>query len=763
MLTKGASLWKVYDMNAQKESFDNLELYGRDGSKCITAVELRRDAVDACEMTVFSKNKDGRLSQETKKFRPFIWVEEPTLLDDLKVDYETVELEGDAPLRWIATFGSMDDFKTASKYLRDKTGSNPSDRKAPYHLINNAIQQYLMWTGKTLFKGMNFSDVNRMQVDIETHTSEGFDFPNAEREDDRIIIIAMSDNSGWKEILSTNETDERRMLERFVEIVVERDPDTIEGHNIFNFDLPYIFERAKRKKVKIAIGRDGSVPSVHNSRMMVADRSISYRRYEVFGRHVVDTYFLSRLYDITSRSLQSYGLKAVAKHFGVAAENRTYIAGHEISSAFDSDPETVLKYAADDVTETLAVSDLLSPIYFAQAQMLPMNYQDALVRGNATKIDALLLREYLHRGYGISKPDEPKQFSGGYTDIFVTGVRKNVHHCDIQSLYPSLMLKYSIGPRADELGVFLNLLQVLRDFRISAKQRMREEKNAGRKNYLDALQSTFKILINSFYGYLAFQFGRFSDFEAADKVASEGRKLLKSMIEWIREHGGEPIEIDTDGIYFVPPDYKDAGERRDFEEGLQEDLPKGIQVEFDGEYESMFSYKMKNYALLKQNGEVLMRGAALKSRGLEPFQREIIEDIVKYLLQGREQEIEKLKRDYIEALQRREIPIQKLAKSETLRESPLVYKSKIEGKNRGRNAAYELALKSDREYGAGDQILYYVTGDKKSVAVYSSAKLVSQWDPDNRDENVPYYQGKVEALFKKFREWIPETVQGELF
>lgn len=750
-------------MNDIKESFNNHELYGRDDSEFITAVELCRDADDSCKIAVFSKDEDGRSVQTTENFRPFIWVEEPQLLNDLKVEYEKLELKGEAPLRWIASFRSMADFKTATKYLKDKTGSNPSDRNAPYHTINSATQQYLMWTGKTLFKGMTFSSLNRMQVDIETHTSEGFDFPNAERVGDRIIIIAMSDNSGWSELLSTNETDEREMLERFVEIVVERDPDTIEGHNIFNFDLPYIFERAKRNKVKVAIGRDGSVPTVHNSRMMVADRSLSYRRYEVFGRHVVDTYFLAQLYDITSRSLQSYGLKAVAQHFGVAAENRTYIAGHEISDAFERDPETVLRYAADDVTETLAVSDLLSPIYFAQAQMLPMNYQDALVRGNATKIDALLLREYLHRGHGIPRPDEPKQFSGGYTDIFVTGVRKNVHHCDIQSLYPSLMLKYSIGPRKDELGVFLNLLQVLRDFRISTKQSMREEKDSGRRNYLDALQSTFKILINSFYGYLGFQFGRFSDFEAADNVAAEGRKLLKSMIDWISARGGEPIEIDTDGIYFVPPAYEDARARREFELGLQDALPEGIQVEFDGEYESMFSYKMKNYALLKQNGEVLMRGAALKSRGLEPFQREIIEDIVKYLLLGREHEIEKLKRDYIEALQQRKIPIQKLAKSETLRESPLVYKSKIEGKNRGRNAAYELALKSDREYGAGDQVLYYVAGDKKSVAVYSSAKLVSQWDPDQRDENVPYYQAKVEALFKKFQEWIPETVQGELF
>ena len=45
--------------------------------------------------------------------------------------------------------------------------------------------------------------------------------------------------------------------------------------------------------------------------------------------------------------------------------------------------------------ETRAVADLLSPSYFIQAQIFPYNYQDVIVRGNATRINALFLREYL--------------------------------------------------------------------------------------------------------------------------------------------------------------------------------------------------------------------------------------------------------------------------------------------------------------------------------------------------------------------------------
>jgi DNA polymerase I len=59
-------------------------------------------------------------------------------------------------------------------------------------------------------------------------------------------------------------------------------------------------------------------------------------------------------------------------------------------------------------------------------------------------------------------------------------------------------------------------------------------------------------------------------------------------------------------------------------------------------------------------------------------------------------------------------------------------------------------LRSERDYRAGDQVSYYVTGEKKSVAVHEAAKLLSEWNPRKRDENVPYYLSKLDTLYKKF-------------
>jgi DNA polymerase, archaea type len=67
-----------------------------------------------------------------------------------------------------------------------------------------------------------------------------------------------------------------------------------------------------------------------------------------------------------------------------------------------------------------------------------------------------------------------------------------------------------------------------------------------------------------------------------------------------------------------------------------------------------------------------------------------------------------------------------------------------------RAAAYELALASGRNYKPGDQISYYIKATPKKVPAYEAAKLASEFDPENRDENIDYYLAKLDELVKKF-------------
>ncbi len=712
-------------------------------------VALEPAAAEQDEMRLFFRTEQG-VVQRREPFQPFFWLNNPGLLSGAPGPCALEPLAGNNPFSHLALFPTWKAMEKTLAWLKKGKGIRTGDPGGPLFLLNDPAQQHLLLTGRTLFKGMTFGQLRRLQVDIETFTDPAYEFSNALRESDRIIAIALADSTGWAEVLRGDRLEEKALLEQFVSIVRERDPDVIEGHNLFKFDLPYLQTRARRHKVALVLGRDGSEPATHPSRFIMADQTLAYPRCEIFGRHVVDTYFLAQAYDVSHRSLESFGLKSIARHFGVAAQNRVYIEGGQIASQFLKDPDLLMKYALDDIRETEAISRILSPSYFAQAQILPFSYQNICVRGNGTKIDALLLREYLRQRTSLPIPGPARSFEGGYTDIFATGVLSNVHHCDVRSLYPSLILKDRRGPASDSLGVFLRLLDYLRQFRLEEKRKMQESRTPEERIHHDALQSTFKILINSFYGYLAFSQGHFNDFSLAETITAGGRALLQHMIHWLEAHGARPIEIDTDGIYFIPPAGMKADQQAVFRRTFQESLPQGIEVEFDGEYRAMFSYKMKNYALLADSDEIIIKGAALKSRGLEPFQRDFMREWLRLTLLGKSGEIPGLCRRYREAIRGRQWPITRLAKSETLQESPSTYQGKIQGGDRGRNAAYELALRSGREYQAGDQVSYYVTGHNKRVAVHSSAKLVGDWDEQRRDENVEYYVAKLDALIKKF-------------
>jgi DNA polymerase elongation subunit (family B) len=91
-----------------------------------------------------------------------------------------------------------------------------------------------------------------------------------------------------------------------------------------------------------------------------------------------------------------------------------------------------------------------------------------------------------------------------------------------------------------------------------------------------------------------------------------------------------------------------------------------------------------------------------------------------------------------------------LMKTDTLQDSLDKYRAKIAGSARNRAAAYELALASGRNYKPGDQISYYIKATPKKVPAYEAAKLASDFDPQNRDENIDYYIAKLDDLMKKF-------------
>jgi DNA polymerase elongation subunit (family B) len=709
----------------------NTLLFGADPTPRVVGIELGEMGT----VKVYRREKDGSTIADVEPFHPFVWADSDVV--DLGIEAE--KLRGDLKYGWLITVDSW------KELIALRNGLKNAGRD--FFAFTDPVQHYLTATGRTLFKDLPFEELKRMQIEVLSVAGGG-----DPGEGDHIMSVAVSDNTGWEELIIVDpnnvEESERNALKRLTALIKERDPDVIEGHDLFRVHLPYLVARSKKLKTKLDWGRSGGFLRSRPSRLQIAEKTIDYPKFTIGGRHFVDTFLLAQFYDVGMRSLAGFERTDVARHFDLCDDEQiSALTGKELERAHLETSETFRRRALCGVREARALSDLLSPSYFIQAQIFPYNYQDVIVRGNATRINALFLREYFRQRHSIPELPMPRAFEGGYTDIFFTGVARNVWHCDITSLYPSVMLQFECFPATDQLQIFRHLLTDVRAFRLEAKSKMRAEQDPAKQHHLQALQNTFKILLNSFYGYLGFAQGHFADFNAAARVTQIGRDLLKKMIDWLGARGAQVVEVDTDGIYFVPPEETKID---DLQKGLAKELPAGIDVEFDEHFDAMFSYKAKNYALLTRDGDVIIKGGALKSRGLEKFQRVFLEEVIKRIMQGKPEALGDLRNEFEQKIRNREWKIDMLMKTDTLQDSLDKYRAKIAGSARNRAAAYELALASGRNYKAGDQISYYIKATPKKVPAYEAAKPASEFDPENRDENVDYYVAKLAELVKKF-------------
>lgn len=648
-------------------------LFGFDETQEVVALEVVGN-----EAVLLRADGERRFTER----RPFIpWLLAAEELPETP-DAQCMQLQGSG-LTWLAEFTTWSAFQDARDRLRADG--------VPHHAYGHPVKQFMVRSGVTLFKGLEFDGIRRLQFDLETTSLRPND-PGS-----RILMIAACDNRGREWVIA--DEDEKRILERFVEVIREADPDVLEGHNLFNFDVPYLAARAAALGVPLALGRDGSALSQGRERNLpIGGITRPFRPAHVWGRHLLDTLFGVQRFDIGRGELESHALKEVAVHYGIAAENRVYLDRSRLARIWEEDAERVRVYALQDVQETRRLADLVLPTEFYQSQMVPDSFQNVATGGSGEKINSLLVREYLRQGYGIPQSQPPIACPGGHTEIRLTGVLRNVVKADVESLYPSVMLHYGIKPEADTLDVFLPMLAELTARRLDAKARAKQK--GPDAAYWDGLQSSFKILINSFYGYLGAPSFHFNDYRAATRVTTTGQELVKKVADELERTGAQVIEIDTDGVYFVPPPGVETEEQEvAYIERVGSVLPPQIHLAHDGRYAAMLSLKVKNYVLLGYDGKRITKGASLRSRADERFGREFLHRAIDHLIAGHPERVGEEYAELSRRISSGELPLEQFCRRERVTQKTFNSEAKKRSREVARNAE------------VGDTLVVYQRGD----------------------------------------------------
>ncbi|HEY7060945.1 MAG TPA: DNA polymerase domain-containing protein [Chloroflexota bacterium] len=710
-------------------------LYGRDDTPGIVSVLAGRDG----RARVWRRDGDRTVCEE-ERFPNWFYLSDATLLERVPVErleggdlaawapqaaalrpeqVALAELAGDLHYRYLVVAPSL---AVAEQAVVDAYNArNGGTARALYDLRDVAylrppVEQYLTWTGRTYYKGMAFTDLRRLQFDLET--------TGLNKYRDKIFMVAVRDSAGFEQVLDS--TEEPALLEAFAALFRERDPDVIENHNLFDFDVSFLVHRAAKHGVALPLGRDGSEFTKYEDSLKIGEKSERFSRWCLAGRELIDTLHAVRRYSAINRDVRSHGLKEVARHFGFAHEAREYVPGPEIWQTYQEDPERVRRYALDDVREVDALARLLLAPSFALASMVPKPYERVATAGTGQGlIEPLLVRAYVTLGHSLPRPPGAGgTYAGAHTELFRTGVLQRIVKADVASLYPSIMLSFDIRPRSDQLGVFLTLLRELTALRLHHKAEARRlPKDDPARAHHDAVQAAMKVLINSFYGSLGTSFALFGDLEAAAKVTEQGRAILRLMLKELEERGVHLIEADTDGVLFsVPEGWTYEDELRLVDE-VAAALPTGIQVEHDGRYERMYSHAAKNYVLRDYDGRIRFVGVAFRSSRSEPYGERFLIDAMPYILAEDLEGLRGLYVDLVERLRQRAVAVHDLCVTMPLTKTPERYKAA-----KRREEAYEVLLGAGRtRWRTGERIRYYqAVGGKKKLA----DQYADDYDPE---------------------------------
>lgn len=291
----------------------------------------------------------GQIIRETDRYQPFVFAR--TLADlgalrgDGAIGFQKLTGGGASDYRYLIT---AQNFRTLERTILPaaarRLGVEVSrlSQLEDYYTVG-AVEQYLMQTGRTYFGGMAYSDLHRLQLAIAT-TSLDPKFG-------RIFMVALRDSQGWESrIVAPGPGGEAGLIRDLCRIIRERNPDVIEGHCLFGFDLPYLQARARALGLPLMLGRiEGKGRELVREDIGASHYHRAQVRYTVAGRELIDTLQALWRHDAAARSMPGYGLRVAGRYFGLSAARRTPIHGHHVYDRYQANGAKVRSYALDDV------------------------------------------------------------------------------------------------------------------------------------------------------------------------------------------------------------------------------------------------------------------------------------------------------------------------------------------------------------------------------------------------------------------------------
>lgn len=413
-------------------------------------------------------------------------------------------------------------------------------------------------------------------------------------------------------------TGEKEMLQGFLDIINDYDPDIITGFNINGFDFLHMQERFRKFNIPMNFGRA--------DKPMMLKKFAGSNESEATGRVVADVYQLVKR-DVNLRFVR-YNLDTISRE--MLGEEKGDVKHTEMQKVWATDVPRLIEYARKDavLAMRLLVEKRLLDKFVEIAKVSGTLLQDTL-RGQSIRIETLVLHEFRKRNMLMPPKPSDSEMEQRKTEIkgaTVLEPKKGVHQdsvlvLDFQSLYPSIIRTFNVSPDTLVLGdtsaashespngarfvdksAYVGFLPTILEDLLSTRKRVKAEMKSAKgdeKRTLDAKQHALKILANSIYGYTGYARARLYVADVANAITAYGRSNIEKTRKFIEEKFPDLDVVygDTDSVFIKAnePDLEKAWELGTKISQLATQQT-GLQLEFEKVYRTFLILTKKRYA-----------------------------------------------------------------------------------------------------------------------------------------------------------------------
>ena len=628
--------------------------------------------------------------------------------------------------------------------------------------FNEEERKYIMEWARLLNQPTSY--IKRAALDIEVLSEEGR-IPDPKQADNEVIAVSfVSDDLNEVYVLDERNSkgsndklgnvkvifvdDEAELLKKVFDRML--DYPFIITFNGDDFDLPYLYHRAKKKgidsnEIPIRLQREGGR---HGSASL--KHGVHIDLYKTFSNRSMQIYAFSNKYS-------EHTLNAISE--ALINESKIEFDG----SINDLPLYELARYCHNDARITYKLTsfndDLLMKLYIVVCRVARMPIEDISRMGVSQWIRSMLYFEHRRKNILIPRKDElaekssvsttaiikDKKYKGGFVVEPRTGVHFDVVVLDFASLYPSIIKVNNLSyetvrcmheecqtnkiPETDHWickkrkGLESLLIGSLRDLRVNYYKYIAKDKSLDEEEraLYKIISQALKVILNASYGVMGAEIFPLYYLPVAEATAAIGRYTITKTIERCKDLGLEVVYGDTDSLFL-------KGVKKEDIENISSWAKKemGVDLDIDKVYRYVvFSGKKKNYFGVMRDGSVDVKGLTGKKSHTPPFIRNAFYKVIDIL--GRvndekdfeiaKEEIMKIIKEDVKRLKEKKIPLEELAFNVMVSKAPSEYKKTIPQHIR----AAQL-LEEERDIKAGDIISYVKTRTPPGVKPIELAK-----------------------------------------